>query len=317
VVTCVGTISTAISDAIFGRRIVVGPAFYNHALIPTGLLLLVTTAVAPLLNWGNAPTPLQKRMLWISSGVGSVVVVMALLCGVRHPILLVVGGLSAFAIVALAGSILIHVRRQPSGNFGRDLLETLRDGRRQYAGFLIHMGLFCLALGVAGSSLGTQRHETIMRRGETIEWAGRRVRLVQITQREFPDKLVAEAHLEIRKGLARPCKLIPAQHYHLLQKEWTSEVDIQSTWTGDLYSILHSGEGEGRVRLTLVENPMMRWIWLGGWMMGAGSIIALWPATRSSRFPSTSSRRQTTAHRRPSSAREKPALQPALQASNE
>ncbi|GAG18448.1 unnamed protein product, partial [marine sediment metagenome] len=37
----------------------------------------------------------------------------------------------------------------------------------------------------------------------------------------------------------------------------------------------------GRVRLTLVENPMMRFIWMGGFIMGFGAIMAIWPARRS------------------------------------
>ena len=58
--------------------------------------------------------------------------------------------------------------------------------------------------------------------------------------------------------------LKPARHFHLLQNQWTTEVAIDSTWSGDFYTILHAGLGEGRVLVTLIENPMMRWLWLGG-----------------------------------------------------
>ena len=39
-----------------GKAIVVVAPFYNHVLIPTGLLLLATTAAAPLLTWGKPPS---------------------------------------------------------------------------------------------------------------------------------------------------------------------------------------------------------------------------------------------------------------------
>jgi cytochrome c-type biogenesis protein CcmF len=74
--------------------------------------------------------------------------------------------------------------------------------------------------------------------------------------------------------------LRPARHLHLLQNEWTTEVDIASTWRGDFYTILNAGLGDGKVALTFVENPMMAWIWLGGLVMTLGTLTALWPARR-------------------------------------
>jgi cytochrome c-type biogenesis protein CcmF len=281
IVTCVGTLSTAISEAVIGRKIVVGIEFYNRALIPTGLVLLLTSGLAPLLQWGAPPTRFQKRMLWISTGVGCLACAASFLLGVRHPLWLVVCGLFAFAIAAFLSALHLDAHGFGSGLwFG--LVRALQTRRKQYAGFVIHMGFFCLALGVTASSLGNQRHEAIMQEGETMQWAGRHVRLAKIVQRQLPDKLVAEAILEVRQGSARPKTLIPAQHFHRLQEEWTTEVSILSTWGGDFYAILHSGEGVGRVRLTFVENPLMRCVWAGGWIMGFGALAALWPAKRRS-----------------------------------
>ena len=53
---------------------------------------------------------------------------------------------------------------------------------------------------------------------------------------------------------------------------------IHSTWGGDFYTILHGGEGASRVSFTFAENPMMRWLWLSGWVAGAGALVGLWPA---------------------------------------
>jgi cytochrome c-type biogenesis protein CcmF len=296
VVTCVGTLSTAISEAVIGRKIVVGVEFYNNALIPVGLIVLLTSGLAPLLQWGVSPTRSQKKMLWVSTGVGSTASVASFLSGVRHPLWLVVCGLFAFAIAALLSALYLDARRFTAGLwFG--LVRSLQTRRQQYAGFVIHMGFFCLALGVTASSLGSQRHEAIMHEGETLEWAGRQVRLAKIVQRQLPDKLVAEAILEVHQGSNQPETLAPSQQFHALQDEWTTEVAIQSTWGSDFYAILHSGEGLGRVRLTFVENPLMRCIWAGGWIMGFGSLAALWPAKRrAADQPAKNGKRSATGH---------------------
>jgi cytochrome c biogenesis factor len=59
------------------------------------------------------------------------------------------------------------------------------------------MGFVCIAIGITGSSLGTRRHELVMQPGDTLEWAGRSIRFVELQQQELPGKFVAAAVLEV------------------------------------------------------------------------------------------------------------------------
>jgi len=283
-----GTLCPLISDALLGRRVVVGTDFYNNALAPCGLILLAATAPAPLLRWGAKPTAIQKGLLATSALVALAAACAAWALAVRHPLALAVAGLAAAAACAATGSLLLDARNGP-GPLGANLWRVLRDKRPQYAGFLIHGGLFCLAIGVTGSALGTRQTEAILEEGGTISFAGRAVRLRRVMQRELPDRLVAEAWLEVSRDGRSSSMLRPARHLHLLQNEWTTEVAIQADWSGDFYAVLQSGEGAGRVRLTLVENPLMRFIWLGGWVMGLGALARLWPGRRRSVRPESHS----------------------------
>ena len=142
----------------------------------------------------------------------------------------------------------------------------------------MHLGLACLAIGVAGSSLGTQQHEATLSKGESIHWAGRDIRFVRLLQHPLPEKLVVQAELEVTADGAAPYTLLPAQEYYFLQNQWNTEVAIHSTWSGDFYTILHSGEGQDRIQLTVVQNPLMRWMWLAGWIVLAGTVPWFWPA---------------------------------------
>jgi cytochrome c biogenesis factor len=74
--------------------------------------------------------------------------------------------------------------------------------------------------------------------------------------------------------------LRPARHLHLLQNDWTTEVAIDSTWRGDFYTVLNAGLGDGRVVMTLVDNPMICWIWGGGFVTTTAAIVAMWPVSR-------------------------------------
>jgi cytochrome c-type biogenesis protein CcmF len=151
---------------------------------------------------------------------------------------------------------------------------------RKYAGCFIHLGIVCLAVGVAGSSLGARQREVVMGEGQTIEWAGRSIRCTRLIERELPDRLVTEADLEVSRPGAAAATLLPARHLHRLQNEWTTEVAIDSTWRGDFYAILDGEQGAGRASLTFIENPMIRWMWCGGWIAGMGAVVGLWPARR-------------------------------------
>jgi cytochrome c-type biogenesis protein CcmF len=225
----------------------------------------------------------QKKWLVGSSCAGGVAMLAAALAGVRDPIAVAVAGLAALAVAAFAGAVLLDGTRYDPVRTVRGLGQTLRAGRRQYAGFVIHLGLMSLAVGVTGSSLGKREQGFQMTEGQTVDWAGRSIRLAHATQRELPDKLAAEAVLEISRGGRWETTLVPAQHYHKLSQEWTTEVAIHSTWGGDLYTILHSGTPDGQLSLTFVENPLMRWLWMGGAIMILGTCLRLWPGGRRSR----------------------------------
>jgi cytochrome c-type biogenesis protein CcmF len=286
-VTCLGTVCAALSEALVGHKILVGPPFYNNVLMPIGLLILTATALAPLMRWGEAPSEQAKRVLVRAAVAGCLVACIAMglatgsALGVGELFIsILVTGIIAFALIVLASFLIMDARRRSPENLGLGLLRCLRERRGPYTGFLVHLGFFSLAIGITGSALGTQRQEIEMQEGQTIEWGERTIRLVAMVDRQLPDKLVAEAVLEVSAHGEDLFTITPAQHYHLLQNQWTTEVAIESDWQGDFYAILHGSAGEGSVRMTLIENPRMRWLWLGGGIMLLGSIISLWPKLR-------------------------------------
>ena len=197
VVTVAGTLSVALSEAMIGRRIMVGPAFYNNVLIPIGLVLLATLAAAPLLRWRVVPSAAQRQALRVSAIVALVPTIVVFLTGARHPLALAVAWLAAFSVAALVASLVLEARQRNANRPWQGLLSTLVTNRRLYASFMIHLGFVSIAVGVTGSSLGSQRTELVLKQGETVEWADRSIRFQRLIEREFPDKFIVEAELEI------------------------------------------------------------------------------------------------------------------------
>ncbi len=280
-----GTLAGPISQAALGREINVGAAFYNRAAMPLALLLTAATALAPLVRWGGPPRPLARRGIALSAGWGAATALAAWGLGVRSLLGLAVAALAAAAVVAVVVSVALDCRPRPAEAAGERIARVVGARRRQYAGYVMHLGFVSLIVGVVGSSLGTRSREATMTRGETIEWSGHSIRLADLAQRRLPEKTVVEARLEIARDGQAPVVLLPAQHFHLPVGQWTTEVAIHSTWGGDYYAIVHGGTGRDQASVTLMFNPLMRWIWLSGAAVLVGAGLALWPARPSRAAP--------------------------------
>lgn len=283
IIVLAGTLVAPISKLATGRMVQVGPAFYNNVLPPVGLGLLAMTAVVPLLRWGAPLTAGGKRLLIVCVIISGMTAAAAFLAGIQHIVAVTVVGLAALTICTFGAAVWQSVCRRENRGLWLAVWSTMTSGRRKYAAYAIHSGFVCLAIGIAGSSLGTHRQEFTLAEGERIQWQDHEIHYVRLEQRQLPDKLVAEAVLEVAPAGGYAHELRPARHLHLLQNEWTSEVAIQSTWSHDFYTILNAGLGEGRIAITFVLNPLMRWIWLGGYITVASAVVAAWPSRRASR----------------------------------
>jgi cytochrome c-type biogenesis protein CcmF len=206
--------------------------------------------------------------------------VVALVVGCRsNTVVAFVIGLMSLVASATIASLLHDVSRRAAPRLWLAVSKTATSARRQYAGYVVHLGLALVAMGIAGSTLGTQRADFVMGPGETVSWAGRNIRLGALEQQVLADKLIAEAVLEVSQGDEAPAVVRPARHWHRLQNEWSTAVAIHSTWRADFYVILHGG-AHGKADMTFVENPLMRFLWLGGSCAIAGAFVAVWPARK-------------------------------------
>ncbi len=200
---------------------------------------------------------------------------MAGLFGQRHLLTLTVLGCAGFAVAVFISALWLE-RAGPQGKLSGGNHRGTAGRPATVCGLPHASGFTCLAVGIAGSSLGSTRQHVVMREGETITWSGYTVQLAKTREFTIADKLIGDVQLEISRSGQSLCTLFPARHFHRHQNEWTTEVAIHSTWSRDLYTILHGAAGVRQADLTLVINPLVRWIWLGGWLFLVGAVVRLW-----------------------------------------
>jgi cytochrome c-type biogenesis protein CcmF len=118
-----------------------------------------------------------------------------------------------------------------------------------------------------------------LNKGDSFRIKNYTVRYDSLSRYPTANKEVVAATLSVYNAGKRVALLTPEKNLHKGQDQAATEVDIHSTLKEDLYVILAGYEGETATFKVLV-NPLVVWIWIGGGVMGLGTIVALFPDRR-------------------------------------
>jgi cytochrome c-type biogenesis protein CcmF len=283
-----GTHFPLFSEALAGETIVVGPPFFKKTTAPLWAIVVLLMGIAPLIPWRRASLKrLGDTLLW-PAAIG--LVTMALLytvVGVRIFGAVLGFGLCAFTLTATLIEYWrgVSARRRSRGESYPVALWTLvTRNRRRYGGYLIHIGVVILALGVVGSEfyqVETQRNLAV---GESMTISSEFVGTYELTYRGLrdgaspDDRLITEAVLDISHNGQPAGQLIPLREFFVIQQQPMTIPDKRSTVADDLYIILAGWEGTGETAtFKTYINPLVNWIWTGGIVFILGTLVAGWP----------------------------------------
>jgi len=285
-----GTMFPIISEAVKGVKITYGPPTFNFVNIPLGLVLLLVTGIGPLIAWRRASPSNLKRQFAVPVTVGVFALLILLVAGMRD-----VGALLAFSFGAfVSGTVTQEFARGARARhrqYGEPtwlaVFQLLSRNRRRYGGYIVHIGIVLLFMGFAGMAFKTETEATL-RPGETAELRGRDGHVYSFThlgisQYNTLNRYVTAALLEVKrdgKAIGR-LRTEKRQHVDALGNktfEPSTEVGIMSGLRVDLYVVLAglvSGTEEAVFRFTI--NPLVWWVWFGGFVLVIGGLIVLWP----------------------------------------
>lgn len=284
-----GTMFPVLTEAVRGQRITVGPPFFDQVAMPIGIALLVLTGVGPLIPWRRASRDRLLRAFAVPL-VATVVGGLALYA-FTDAWNSFWGGVVFTAAVFVAACILgefvrgTRVRHAAGGvSWAGALGGLITRNRRRYGGYIVHLGVVVLFVGLAGSSAFTTARDVTMAQGDTTTVAGYR-----FTYEDF--SRTADSHVRTTAltmgvhdpGGARIATLTPAKNLYLASMQPSTEVSLTTLPTRDLYVALIGLDERGTAQLSIYVNPLVSWIWFSGVLIVAGSVIAVWPSRRRSR----------------------------------
>ena len=276
-----GTMFPVFSEALTGKRIALGPKFFNGMAFVPALLLLLLTGVGPLIAWRRSSPGLLRRQfaLPVAAGVAGGLGVWALVGQELELYLLMVCALGAFvfATVIQEYTRAIRVRvRKGEENALQAFASLLRKNQQRYGGYIVHLGVVLVLFGTAGSVLNEERLENV-KPGSEVRIHDYRLRY--LTAEALPAQHYggARARIALYRDEQPLAVMLPEKRMYWLEQQPASIPSIHSTLQEDLYVILTALEADGSATLKVYRNPLVNWIWIGGAVFVLGTLAVMWP----------------------------------------
>ena len=290
-----GTWFPKISELVQGNKVTVGAPFYNRVAVPMAMLLLILTAVGPLLAWRKTSLEsLRRNFMW--PAVGGIAVAVFLMItpqgwgspfGLRpwqdisYFYSLMAIGLSVLVVLTVASEFFRGGRvisKHTGQNMFASMVQLIRRNTRRYGGYIVHVGVVVVIIGFAGAAFN-QDKEQEMGYGEKMS-----IGPYTLVCRSYTDDDVANyasqwAVLDVYKGGKQIATMTPERRFYKASRQASTMPDIRSTMDEDLYLVFEGlNPANGHPILKAHLNALVMWIWIGVWIMLIGTLLALVPS---------------------------------------
>ena len=280
-----------------------GPDTYNALAHPFGILYVFIMAVCPILSWRKTLGPaFMAKAKWPLIGTAVVAVpLLAIWYTQLLPVLNRNGALSAWEPVALvyvysilgllvgafAVSVAVYLfiegsrkRAAAKGeSFGAALGNIIFKARTQSGGYLTHMGIGIILIGLVGSTMFVddltfnvpdQPGSTFEAGDYTFTYQG--VENVTLANQDQ----VSTAKLLVSRGGEQVATMNPGQVAFAQQDQSKLNADVLVQPLRDVFVVFQGTDGTN-ASIQVKINPLISWVWFGFLVSVIGTAIAMWP----------------------------------------
>jgi len=281
-----GTLFPLISNAVRHQTLTVGPPFYDQVNGPIFIVLILAMGIGPLLAWRRTSIHALRRNLGIPGLAAATCAAVLPLAGIRD-----IWANIAFAVCSFtAGAILyeiwrgVRVRHRHGEPYAIALYMLFERYRQRYGGYLVHLGLVMLAVGVIGSHFFQVQQDAVLKPGQEMTIADYKLVYFGNIDRKYPDVEILTAQLQVWHDGELQQYIYPGrQLYASFANQPASLISITTYGLTDLYVFLASWNGPSEATIRVFVNPLVPLVWLGGLVMLLGGIICWWPERRKRR----------------------------------
>ncbi|MFP5275685.1 MAG: heme lyase CcmF/NrfE family subunit [Acidobacteriota bacterium] len=286
-----GTLFPILSEYVQGSKVTVGAPFYNRVAVPIGCFLLFLTGVGPLLPWRATSFKSIRRNFILPCVALWATVIVCLIAGVRpwHNGVYQNGAFYALVAFSVSAAVLTAViseflrgatviAKQTHRNLISSTVLLMRRNTRRYGGYLVHIGVVVVVIGLAGSAFNKNiesemgLHDKMSIGPYTLECTG----FTQDSNLNYNSEF---AMLNVYQDGKKAFEMAPEKRVYLASQQPETMVSIHSTPEWDLYVVYEGTNPDtGQPIIKAFLNPLVGWIWFGLVVMVMGTFVALVPS---------------------------------------
>ncbi len=236
-----------------------GTAWFDAVTGPQWALLVALLGVCPLLGRAKA-----ARRPWLALGGALAALGLAWLADLRAWMALLGLGLSGWAGGLALDEVLAAWRARSAS-------------LRRYGALLVHLGFVLMAVGVTGTRLYPFERDVVLPRGQPMVLGPYTLVYEDLQQEVTARQVRTRAQLAVYEGGAYRTTLLPYLD-HFASGDFITTPALASSAREDLYVVLLTWTTDGaQVTLRVMRNALVNFLWLGGWVLVLGGVLAFWP----------------------------------------
>jgi cytochrome c-type biogenesis protein CcmF len=247
-----GTFFPLISELFTGDKASLAAPWFDRYTTPLAIGLVLFTGVGPLLAWRRVSWESAQRVFRLPLAVAAVVALALAVFtdAAGNPWALALFAFAAFALTGLAQEFWrgTQARKRLRGEPGAQALVGLVSrNRRRYGGYIVHVGVIVLLIGIAASSSFQTNRDVELRPGESASVDGRTITYVKPTVGVDAEKFTFGSLLRVEEGGETIAYLRPSRRFfrptgeqagmisRYFDGEATSEVGLRAGFGHDLW----------------------------------------------------------------------------------
>lgn len=282
-VCLLGVLFPIASELFTGMKVTVGPPWYERITAPLWIALLILMGVAPLSAYGRSSAKVLGRSIWVPLVISLTVPIFLIIRGMRNFPAHMGAWALAFVVVVTLYEFWRAVRarqRRHSENVLRSFFNLFRRNRRRYGGYVIHLGVVLMAMGIIGIEMFQSETQGTLAVGESIHMDRYTLRYDSLSQFQVPGRqTVTRAVVSVFEEGEFLGELYPRQDFFPDAQQTMTIPGLRSMLDADLYILLVGWEEIGLDSATfkVYHNPLVNFLWLGAAVFILGTAVAAWP----------------------------------------
>jgi cytochrome c-type biogenesis protein CcmF len=253
-----GTFFPLIAEAVTGEKASVGPPWFDRYTVPLALMLVLLSGIGPVIAWRRATAANARRNFVVPTACALACAVVLVAFGVgSSPLSLLMFAFAAFVLGAVGQELVRGVRARRAmahESVPVAAVQLVRRNRRRWGGYVVHVGMAVLFVGVAASSAFESARDARLTPGQSVNVDGYDIEYVRASGQvaDDPDDtgalMTLGAVLRVSKDGEHVATMTAARNYYpstdlsqggvgrLVSGEATSEIALKAGATKDVWA---------------------------------------------------------------------------------